>query len=130
MSQPAAVFIMMSNYFHDVATAMIMASSVAMWVILKRYEDNAKPDAMAFLLRLYQGISKMVIVSWVWILSAGLLRLITFNTYEWPNAVENHHEHGLTVKYGIALAMMAGGAWLWIMVMKRMKAITRLYREQ
>lgn len=124
MSQPAAVFIMMSNYFHDVATAMIMASSVAMWIILKIYEDSSKPDARTFLVHLYQGISKMVIISWVWIVSAGLLRFITFNAYEWPNAVEKHQEYGLMVKYVIALAMMAGGAWLWVIVAKRMKAIT------
>jgi len=124
MSRSAAVFIMMSNYFHDVATAMIMASSVAMWVILKIYEDSTKPDDRAFLVHLYQDISKVVIVSWVWIVSAGLLRFITFNTYEWPNAVEKHQEHGLMVKYVIALAMMAGGAWLWVMVAKRMRALT------
>ena len=126
MSQPVAVFIMMSNYFHDVATAMIMASSVAMWVILKRYEKNGSPGSTALLLWVYKGISKVVIFSWVWILSAGLLRFLTFRTYEWPNAVEKHQEYGLMVKYVIALAMMVGGACLWMVLQKKMRALSSL----
>ena len=121
---------MMSNYFHDVATAMIMASSVAMWVILKRFENPDSPEATDFLFRLYHGISRMVIVSWIWIVTAGILRLATFSSYEWPTAIENHHEYGLMVKYGIALSMMAGGAAFWSKVMKRMKAVTRRYRGE
>jgi hypothetical protein len=130
MSQPAAVFIMMSNYFHDVATAMIMASSVTMWVILRRYEKNSSPGSIALIVWLYKGISKVVIFSWGWILSAGILRFLTFRTYEWPNAVEKHQEYGLMVKYGIALAMMAGGAYLWMVLIKKMRALTLLHRER
>lgn len=130
MSQPAAVFIMMSNYFHDVATAMIMASSVTMWVILKRYEKNGSPETTALLVGLYKGISKVVIFSWVWILSAGLLRFLTFRTYEWPNAVEKHQENGLMVKYVIALAMMVGGAYLWILLLKKIRSLTSLQQER
>lgn len=130
MSQPLAVFIMMSNYFHDVATAMIMASSVTMWVILSRYEKNSSPGSAALLVWLYKGISKVVIFSWVWILSAGALRFLTFRTYEWPNAVEKHQESALMVKYCIALAMMVGGAYLWLLLMKKMRALTSLHRER
>ncbi len=123
MSHPLAVFIMMSNYFHDVATAMVMASSIALWVIMKFFEGSASPDAVDFLLRLYRGISKLVVFSWAWIFSAGLIRLFTFRIYEWPNAVAKNQEYGLMVKYCLALGMMAGGAWLWYVVAARMRAL-------
>lgn len=123
MSQPLAVFIMMSNYFHDVATAMIMAGSSSMWLILKIYEKSDSRDSGAFLLRLYRGFSKMIVFSWAWIVSAGLLRILTFRIYEWPNAVEKHQEYGLTIKYCVALGMMAAGAWMWSLVVVRMRAI-------
>jgi len=130
MSQEAAVFIMMSNYFHDVATAMILACSVSMWLILKRYEGSAGRETMALLSRLYQGVAKLVVLSWIWIVAAGILRIATFSSYEWPTAVANHHEYGLMLKYGIAMTMMAVGAVLWSRAAKRMKAFARHGQKQ
>lgn len=128
MSQSYAVFIMMSNYFHDVATAMLMAASAALWLILKFYEKDAAGDSLVFLAKLHRGFSKLIIFSWVWIISAGLFRILTFRIYEWPNAVEKHQEYGLLVKYCIASAMMAGGAWLWSLVGRRMQALGAVQR--
>lgn len=122
MSQSVAVFIMMSNYFHDVASAMIMACSVTMLLVLGRYDRTAEPGAGTIIHRLYRGISKVVIFSWLWVLSAGLLRVMTFNEYEWPNAVIKHQEYALMVKYCLGLAMLGGGAFMWTIVRKKMRA--------
>ncbi len=113
---------MMSNYFHDVATAMIMACSVSMWLILKRFEGDSSTEARAFLFRLYQRISGVVVFSWIWIVTAGILRIATFSSYEWPTAAANRHEYGLMLKYAIAMTLIAVGAILWSRVANRMKA--------
>lgn len=123
MSQAYAVVIMMSNYFHDVATAMIMACGVGMWVIIRKYE-NGGSGSLAFLLRLYRGMRAVVIFSWAWIVFAGLLRLATFSAYEWPIAMAKHQETGLLAKYGIALSMVAAGSYLWLRVTRKMKAVS------
>jgi hypothetical protein len=37
MSPLAGVAIMMNNYLHDVATALLAASAVALWVMLRHF---------------------------------------------------------------------------------------------
>jgi hypothetical protein len=41
MSQEFAVFLLMNNYFHDVATAMLMACAIVLWTLGKA-DANAK----------------------------------------------------------------------------------------
>lgn len=123
MSPSLAVFIMMNNYFHDVATAMLVACAIAMRVLLLGYEGNKGPDTKAFFLRLYQGISKIVIASVIWIAAGGALRILTLSSYEWKNAVDKGHTPGLIAKYIIALAMVVAGSFLWISLRKRANKI-------
>ena len=123
MSQGVAVFIMMNNYFHDVATAMVMALSVMMLVVIRKYQSGPSVRPLSALKRIYRGISGFVIFSWCWILVSGIIRFATFSSYEWPNAVEKHQEYGLMTKYGLAVVMIAAGALLWIAVVRRMRAI-------
>lgn len=124
MSPEYAVVVMMSNYFHDVATAMIMACAVGMWVILRKYEGRGSSGPLVFLMRLYRGMWALVIISWAWVVTAGLLRLATFRSYEWPIAMAKHQEAGLLLKYGIAVSMVAAGSYLWLRVTRRMKTLS------
>jgi hypothetical protein len=117
-----AVFILMNNYFHDVATAMLMASSITMWLILRKHNNNS-PDTISFLLRLYHSISKIVIISWIWIVAGGTLRIVTFMDFEWAHAVARNQEYGLIIKYIIAFSMMAGGTYLWLVLIGRIRKL-------
>ena len=123
MSPGLAVFLMMNNYFHDVATAMVLAAGITMRFFLVEYDSDKSAETARSLLRLYGGISAIVRISWVWIAVGGVLRLITFRDFEWANAVGKHQEYSLIVKYGIALSVMAGGAYLWARIRKRMEMI-------
>lgn len=122
MSQPFAVFILMSNYFHDVATAMLVACSFSLWVILEKYGQQDETKRL-FFARLYRAIRNVVIFSWIWIVSAGILRIATFRSFEWVNAVEKHHETALLVKYGIAAVMVFVGSYTWIVLRRKAAAI-------
>ncbi len=121
MTPSAAVFVMMSNYFHDVATAMPVACSVTLWLIVRRYEESESGSAspVAGLRRFHSGLRTLMVFSWVWILSAGLLRLATFGSYEWPHALERNHGGGLLLKYAVAVAIMGLGTYVWIVVSRR-----------
>jgi hypothetical protein len=118
-----AVFILMNNYFHDVATAMLMASSITMWLILRKHNNNNSPETRSFLLRLYNSISKIVIISWIWIVAGGTLRIVTFMDFEWAHAVDRNQEYGLIIKYIIAFSMMAGGTYLWLVLIGRIRKL-------
>lgn len=119
MSQPLAVFILMSNYFHDVATAMLVACSFSLWVLLARYGGETGQVKRVFFGRLYRSLRKLVIFSWIWIVTAGVIRIATFRSFEWVNAVEKHHETALMVKYAVAALMIIGGSCAWVILSRK-----------
>jgi len=123
MSPGFAVFVLMNNYFHDVATALILACGAAAWMLLKRVENAASGSVTAYFLVLYNKITRVFWFSIGWIIVGGIIRALTFSTFEWPNAVEKHHEAGLIAKYAIATIMMVIGAYLWIVVSRRVKKL-------
>ncbi len=123
MSRSFAVFILMSNYFHDVATALLLASGIVMRVIVKNLEKEKGADEAQtrYFTALYRSVTYLAWFSVAWIVAGGVLRIATFSSFEWPNAVEKHLETGLIVKYIIALCMTAAGAVLWVRLARRMK---------
>lgn len=123
MSPGYAVFLLMNNYFHDVATAMLLACGIALWIIIKQREGIKDPAAAGYFLKLARGINGVAKFSLGWIIIAGIPRVLTFRSFEWPNAVGKHHEAGLIAKYVIALAMMLAGAWLWARLSKRIRGL-------
>ena len=115
----------MNNYFHDVATAMLLACGIALWVILKKLGNSADGAVMSYFSRLAQGIDRLAQFSIAWIILGGIPRVLTFTTFEWANAVEKHHEAGVIAKYAIASVMMIAGAYLWLVLRKKVLAILR-----
>lgn len=125
MSPEFGVFIMMSNYFHDVATALFPASGVVLWIVYKRFESSVRTEeSRKYFLKIYKSISRFAIFSVSWILIAGLLRIVYFTDFEWANAVEKSHESALIAKLIIALFFVIIGVFIWIALNKRIKSLT------
>ncbi len=123
MSPGFAVFILMNNYFHDVATAMLPACAVALWIILRQFRNSRDPAVIRYFGRLSNGIRQVVRFSIAWIIIGGIPRALTFSSFEWPNAVEKHHEAGLIAKYIIAAVMTAAGGYVWLRLSKMAREI-------
>lgn len=117
--------LLMSNYFHDVATAMPLASGLLLRAIIKRYEDNPTDGFKAFLMRAYDGISKLFAFSVAWLIAGGIPRIITLRDFEWANAVIKGHTEALAVKYAIAGTMTIAGLVYWHGLMRKMKAVKK-----
>ncbi|GAB4547277.1 MAG: hypothetical protein Fur0020_15580 [Thermodesulfovibrionia bacterium] len=123
MSQGLAAFIMMNNYFHDVATAMIGASGVVMWLILKVYTGGVDKKNLERILWLYKWMKRILIFSVAWLIIGAFPRFLTYKTYEWANAVRKGMVIALMIKYVIALLMIVAGSVIWMIVMRRVKEI-------
>jgi hypothetical protein len=122
MSPGLGVLIMLNNYFHDVATALLLASGVAMWVVLRRYEGRSTEEA-AYFLRLHGSITRLAKFSLAWILIGGVPRTLAYRSFEWAEAVGHAQVPALIVKHILAFAFVGGGAWLWLRLSKRVRAI-------
>lgn len=121
MSSGFATFILMNNYFHDVATAMFSACSVVLWIFLKKLGNDFDEGLRAYMRSLYRGVSAVFWFSAVWLVGSGILRFITFTRFEWVNASRGKFEAGLLVKYVIAGCMVLIGVMLWVRLSQEMK---------
>ena len=121
MSPGFATFLLMNNYFHDVATAMPLACSIVLWVLLKHLDQGQDDVLKRYVGKLFRGVTALFWFSVVWIVASGFVRIDTFRDFEWFNTTQKHFEAGLFVKYGIAVAMMIAGSFLWVRLSRKMR---------
>ena len=124
MSPAAGVAIMMNNYFHDVATALLAASSVALWVMLRRYEASPRDaDAARYFLEIQGAMAKLARFSLAWIVLGGIPRTIFYVDFEWANAAGRSQVPALVVKHVLAAAFVVGGVIFWRRLRRRVAAV-------
>ncbi len=121
MSPSFAVFILMNNYFHDVATSMLLATAIAMRLVLGRVEAGSDGATLGYVRKLAKNTIRLLWFSVAWIIVSAIPRVLTFRSFEWANAVQLHHEAGLIAKYVIAAGMMIAGVWLWAGLLRDMR---------
>ncbi len=123
MSPALGVVIMMNNYFHDVATALLAASGVTMWIIVKRYNEVQDPTVTDYFLKVYDSMTRLARFALFWILIGGIPRTIAYKEFEWANAVGKHQVPALIVKHILAFTFVGTGAYMWIKLSRRIKEI-------
>ena len=127
----AGVIIMMNNYFHDVATAMLVASAFVLWAALKIYDHSPnEPRVTDYFLKVYKGMTNVAKISLFWILIGGIPRTLFFRNFEWANAMEHSQIHALIIKHILAFSLVAGGVYLWLSLNGRINSISKSKKEQ
>ncbi len=114
MNQTQALLIMLNNYFHDVATALLLASGVTMWVLARKYARNSNPEVTIYFLKTYKAMTRLALFSLAWIIVGGIPRTIFYKDFEWANAAGKGQVEALIVKHIFAFIFVGGGAFLWI----------------
>lgn len=123
LSPAAGVALMMNNYFHDVATALLAASAFALWALAKlqdRMPGEASPE---FFLSAYARMALFARVSIVWIVLGGIPRTIFYRDFEWANAAGRGQVPALVVKHVLMFILVGLGAWGWAGLRKRRRAL-------
>ena len=114
---------MMNNYFHDVATARLLACGLVMWVIVKRLGNTEDEAVKRYFLQIYGGVTRLAKFSLLWILVGGIPRTLAYKEFEWANAVGKSQVPALIVKHVLAFIFVGGGAYLWIRLSRKVKEI-------
>lgn len=115
------ILIVMNNYFHDVATALLLASTVIMYALGKQAEKEG-PAASTTLFGLYTTLTKFARGALVWILIGGIPRVIFFKTHEFIPAKMNGLIAALGVKHTLMFAAVVAGVLLWRRVRRTIEA--------
>ncbi len=124
MSPAAGVALMMNNYFHDVATALLAASAFALVALLRRYEAGPRgPDAARYFLEIAERMAKLARFSLAWIVLGGIPRTIWYAEFEWANAAGRAQVAALVVKHVVAFGLVVAGMAFWRRLRRRVALV-------
>ncbi len=121
MSEGLAVFILVNNYFHDIATAMFLASGVAMRVLVKNAEGKKIGKIIGCFYDLPGSVRRLGRFSLYWILLGGIPRILAFRDFELKHAINKNQVPGLLIEHIIAFMFVIGGMYFWIKINSRTK---------
>lgn len=108
-----AIIIIINNYFHDLATGLLLSSAVILWVLGRRAERGGAEEHRA-LARAYPTLVRFAQGAFVWIILGGIPRTIFFTRYEWDPAVINGIVPALIVKHLFMVTVIIIGALMWM----------------
>lgn len=124
MNQWLPVIIMMNNYFHDVATALLAASALVMLFILRAISSKSLDQAKIGLVKeIYRPTTKVAVFSLIWVLVGGVPRTIFFKRYEWWDAAGKGIIPALIVKHFLMFVLVFAGFVLWSQVRKKINSL-------
>jgi len=115
-----SIIIIINNYFHDLATGLLLSSAVILWVLGRRAEQGGALERLA-LARAYPTLVRFARGAFAWIILGGIPRTIFFTRYEWDPAVVNGIIPALMVKHVFMVTVIIIGAIMW----RRMAKVAR-----
>jgi len=121
------IAIMMNNYFHDLATALLVTSGAAVYYLTKTAEATHSRDAIRFFSDSYRRLTTIGRVAFVWILAAGVVRILNFESFEWPEAVGKNLVVALIIKHIIMFTAVGFGIYAWLKVNSKVKKLRQAY---
>ena len=116
MNEYLPVIIMMNNYFHDVATALLAASAFVLLGINKLTGSDNRSHK-----KIFHYLTRVALVSLVWIIVGGVPRVMFFKKYEWWDAASKGIIPALIVKHIVMFFLVGYGLFLWVRIRKQMR---------
>ena len=124
MSEIAGVALMMNNYFHDVATALLLASGIVMWIVYRKFGNSTNSGVQEYFLSLYRGITKLARFSLAWIILGGIPRTYFYTEFEWSHYAGKSQVPALLVKHVLAFAFVGSGVYIWLKIRKKVRELS------
>ena len=134
ISPGLGVAIMMNNYFHDMATGLLVGSGFALHAILRIQGSMSTPEATLFFLKTNAHMKKLFKFALWWVVLGGVPRTIFYTSFEWANAADKLQIPALAVKHVMMFAAVVGGVIAWRRMQKKVdqlrESLPPAYRAQ
>lgn len=117
------LFLMMNNYFHDLASALFFTSAIVILFLARTVERTGQVEAIRYFVDRYLKLAVLARVSLAWIVVGGIVRLLTFADFEWAAAVDKNQEPSLILKFVIILSVVGIGAYKWRQLSNKIKEL-------
>lgn len=107
------VAVMMNNYFHDVATALLIASAFTLHAMVRVQASMNTPVATLFFLKTHRLMVKFFRFSLWWIVIGGVPRTVFYVSFEWNHFADRLQIPALAVKHMLMAAAVVWGVIAW-----------------
>lgn len=114
------IFVMLNNLFHDLAVAFLFASMMILASIYKMGRAEDFENRLSVIREIYRRLSKIMLVSWIFILAAGAIRAVFYEEFEWLPALGRDQVMALILKHIFLIALIVGGGLLQFRLRKRL----------
>lgn len=119
------VAIMMNNYFHDMATGLLVGSGFALHAIMRIQSSMNTPEATLFFLKTNDQMRKLFKFALWWVVLGGVPRTIFYTSFEWANAADKLQIPALAVKHVMMFAAVVWGIIAWRRMQKKVELLSK-----
>jgi hypothetical protein len=119
ISPGLGVAIMMNNYFHDVATALLASSAFCIYALVRTKDVLGEPVATLFYLKAYRQMGRFFRFALYWIVIGGIPRTVFYTRFEWANAAGKGQVPALVVKHVLMAGLVVFGVYAWRKLKRR-----------
>jgi len=119
------VLVMLNNYFHDFATALVVVCTYGMLLMVRYAEKSGGEDSRQMVLALYPKMVHVTGGSVAFVFVAGIVRSFTYKEFEWHDATATGQVAALMIKHVILFLLFAYGIYLWIRVHRKVKVLRK-----
>lgn len=117
--------ILMNNYLHDVATAVLLVSAVMLFAFGSRAARGGLDSGAAeFFVGSYRKLTLLAAGSLVWIILGGVVRTLAYRQYEWLPAAGRGQVAALILKHILIFTALGFGIYYWLRVRALVRTIT------
>jgi hypothetical protein len=117
------ILVMLNNYFHDFATALLIVTTCGMLFLIRYSERRGGRELKQMLVELYPKMVHLAGGAVIFIFIAGIIRAFTYKQFEWYGAVERGQVMALMAKHVILFIIFALGVYFWVVVHKKVREI-------
>ena len=107
------VAVMMNNYFHDVATAMLAASAFCLYAVHRVQASLGTPEAALFFLKTFRIMVRFFRFAFWWVILGGVPRTIFYVSFEWNHFADKQQVPALMVKHVLMVVLVVWGVLAW-----------------
>lgn len=123
------IFIMMNNYFHDFAAALLVTSAVVIMILARSVERQGHIEAVRYFVDIFPKLTLLARISIGWIIVAGAVRLYFYTGFEWAEAVGRDQVPALIVKHLMLFTAVGTGAYFWFRLSRKVRRLREQVEE-
>lgn len=119
------ILIMLNNYFHDFATAIVLVWSYSMVLMIRYVKTKGAVESKDMIVSIYPKMLHMNVAAVVFVLIAGIVRAFTYSEFEWAEAAGRGQVLAVIIKHILLFIVFFYGIYLWIGIHKTIKELRK-----